>query len=132
MGSELVKTFEKWGWKMFLLFFGFRHIWGSVLKIWLKDVFAFLRLLPHMGIRTCENFWKKVLKLFFAFFSALVNVNLCEISFLSKKSCRKSFFQILKYLPYKGITTCKNFRKMELKNVFAFFSAFTLYGDQNL
>ena len=48
-------------------------------------------------------------------------MKLCEISFLSEKSCRKSFFQILIFLPYKGIRTCKNFWNMGLKNVFAFF-----------
>ena len=91
----------------------------SFWKIGLKNVFEFCRLLPYMGIRTCKNLWKMGLKLFFAFFG----FNQCEIvwnKFLSKKSFRKKFFQILKFLPYKGIRTCKNFWKMGLKNVFEF------------
>ena len=149
-----------------------------------KSFFQKLKLLPYRGIRTCKSFWKIGLKMFLSFVgfypiwgSELVKIyekwgwnfflrffgfNQCEIvwnKFLSKKSFRKKFFQILKFLPYKGIRTCKNFWNMGLKNVFAFFrlspymgirtwkhawkswlknvffcvfSAFTLYGDQNL
>ena len=111
-GSELVKMFGKCGWKMFLRFCGFYLIWGSELvKIFEKWVeFFFLRF---FGFNQCEIVWNK---------------------FLSKKSFRKFFFQILKFLPYKGIRTCKNFWKMGLKNVFAFFrlSPYMFFGDQNL
>ena len=65
-----------------------KHVW----KKWLKNVFAFFRLLPYLGIRTCKKFWKMGLKFFFCVFSALINVKLCETCFLSKKSCRKTFF----------------------------------------
>ena len=64
---------------------------------------------------------KNGVELFFCVFSALINVKLCETSFWVKKVVGKFFFQKLKFLPYKGIRTCKNFWKMGLKNVFAFF-----------
>ena len=163
-GIRTCKNFWKMGLKNVFEFFRLSPYMGirtckNVWKMWLKDVFAFFRLLPYMGIRTCKNFWKMGLKFFFCVLSALINVKLCETMFLSKKSCRKKFFQKLKLLPYMGIRTCKNFWKMGLKNVFAFFrllpymgirtckhvwkswlknvffcvfSAFTLYGDQNL
>ena len=41
--------------------------------------------------------------------------------FWVKKVVGKFLFQKLKLLPYSGIRTCKNFWKMGLKNVFAFF-----------
>ena len=63
---------------------------------------------------------KNGVETFFCVFSAFINVKLSEASFWVK-SFRKKFFQILIFLPYKGIRTCKNFWKMGLKNVFAFF-----------
>ena len=92
-GSELVKIFEKWGWNFFLRFFGFRSTCKKFVKIGLKNVFAFFRLLPYMGIRTCKIF-ENVVEKCFCVFSALINVKLCETCFLSKKSCRSFFSKI--------------------------------------
>ena len=110
-GSELVK-FWKMGLKNVFAFFRLSPYMGirtckNVWKMWLKNVFAFFRLLPYMGIRTCKNFWKMGLKFFFCVFSALINVKLCETCFWVKKVVGKNFF----------------FSKIE---------TFTLKGDQNL
>ena len=129
-GIRTCKNFWKMGLKNVFAFFRLSPYMGirtckNVWKMWLKNVFAFFRLLPYMGIRTCKNFWKMGLKFFFCVFSALINVKLCETSFWVKKVSEKIFSK-LKFLPYKGIRTCKNFWS------FCVFSAFTLYGDQNL
>ena len=124
-GSELVKIFEIWGWKIILRFFGFHPIWGSELvkmfgKSGWKMFLRFFGFYPIWGSELVKIFEKWGWNFFLRFFG----FSQCEIvwnKFLSKKSCREKFFQILKFLPYKGIRTCKNFWKMGLINVFAFF-----------
>ena len=49
-----------------------------------------------------------------------MNVKLCETCFLSKKVVGKNFFQKSKFLPYRGIRTCK-FLKNGVEIFFAFF-----------
>ena len=131
-GSELVKNFEKWGWKMFLLFFRLHHIWGSELvkmfgkfgwKMFLR-VCGFYLIWGSELVKMFGKFgWKMFLRVcgfyliwgselakifekrcwnFFCVFSALVNVKLCKISFLSKKSCRKSFFSNIEIFTLQG------------------------------
>ena len=103
----------------------------NVWKMWLKNVFAFFRLLPYMGIRTCKNFWKMGLKFFFCVFSALINVKLCETCFLSKKSCRKIFFfKNWNFYPIRGSELVKIFEKWGWKMFLRFFGFHPIWGSE--
>ena len=134
VGSELVKTFEKWGWKMFLLFFGFHHIWGSELvkmfgKCGWKMFLRFCGFYLIWGSELVKIFEKWGWNFFFCVLSALINVKLCETSFWVKKVFGKNFFKYWNFYPIRGSELVKIFEKW---GCFCVFSAFTLYGDQNL
>ena len=67
--------------------------------------FFIVENLPLMGVDSCKFFLKNGVEKIFCVFPALINVKLCETCFLSKKSCRKKFFQKMKFLPYRGVRT---------------------------
>ena len=46
---------------------------------------------------------------------------MCETCFVNKKSCRKKFFQKLKFLPYMGSELVKIFEKWGRKIFLRFF-----------
>ena len=59
-------------------------------------IFEFLKLSELVKIL------KNGVEKFFCVFSALINVKMFETCFVTEKSCWKKFFQILKFLPYRG------------------------------